>query len=382
MLAAHKSVLSLNEQSYYQALTDNAFNRCEQSDKLITPLLDDHTLPDSLRQRLLVAEADNQLKLFHYRKAAYCYHLLSTQYASLVDSSTVEDYQNSEGLWGAVADVAPQTMTIRHNEVIHFHRDKVGLIRLPVVADADTCNMVFDTGANLSVITESGAKRLHMKTFDVNLDLGNITGGSIKSSMAVADSLYIGGILLQHVIFLLLPDDMLYFEQLDYRQEGIIGEPVIAQLKEVSIGSDSTLRVPLRPSSRNYGNLALYGLTPVAQLTVGADNLVFTFDTGAAGTILYLRYFERYKAQIQQKGTARALRSAGAGGEVVERQSYRLPNWSVGLAGHIVTLPFADVNTEPVGDDKDSFYGNLGQDLFRLYNTLTINFENMYLEAK
>ncbi|OQP49876.1 hypothetical protein A4D02_27760 [Niastella koreensis] len=53
-----------------------------------------------------------------------------------------------------------------------------------------------------------------MRICPVSLDLGaGTTGQTVQSSLAVADSLWLGSVLLRHVVFLLLPDDMLFLNR-------------------------------------------------------------------------------------------------------------------------------------------------------------------------
>jgi|SRR5580700_477264 predicted aspartyl protease len=65
----------------------------------------------------------------------------------------------------------------------------------------------FDTGAELSVLTESEAKRFGLREHQASVQVGDVNGTLVKRRIAVADELAIGSNLIKHVAFLVLPDD-------------------------------------------------------------------------------------------------------------------------------------------------------------------------------
>ena len=262
-------------------------------------------------------------------------------------------------------------------------RDKIGLIQVPIMHGADTTDMIFDTGANLSVITKTAAKKLGMKIFPVKIDLASgTTGHTVKSSLAVADSLFLGEILIRNAVFLLLPDEMLNFKQQDYRQDGIIGEPIIAQLKEVTIRKDGTLTVSHQPGFHTQNNLALDGLMPIAELTTLQDSLPFRFDTGASSSVLYKPFFDRFRSYVLRNGVANKLRTGGVGGKIVETDAYTLTNFTLGIDRHLATMSRISVRSTSLNSQGDMFFGNLGQDLLRSFSSLRINFETMFVDVE
>jgi len=258
----------------------------------------------------------------------------------------------------------------------------MGLVQVPISHHQDSCNLAFDTGANLSVITETSARKLGMRIYPVKLDLASgISGQVVQSSLAVADSLYLGEILIKNAVFLLLPDEMLYFKRGNYHQQGIIGQPIMAQLKEIAIRQDGRFEIPLHPSKSAFQNLALDGLMPIAEFTVHKESLPFRFDTGAGSSVLYLPYFDRYKKNVIQHGRPHKLKSSGVGGTITETDAYAIRDFSISIANHVTKLPQIHVRTSSVGTEKDLFYGNLGLNALGQFSTLTINFESMFIEV-
>jgi hypothetical protein len=368
---------------FYQAVLDNTFNRPEKSEQAIAQFRDrfPQLLTDSLRKTLLNLEADNAIKTYQYQKAANAYRTIIGQYKT--DSSERADLENSFALWDAIAKVPPQEVIQKENAILTWRKDQIGLLLLQVNSGKDSSELVFDTGANISVITETTAKKLHMQVYAVRLDLGaGTTGQTIQSSLAVADSLWLGPILLRHVVFLLLPDDMLYFKQANYHQQGIIGEPLMAQLKQLIFYGNGRLEIPLNPVSSPYSNLALDGAMPIVEYEVKGQRLPFRFDCGASTSVLYAPFYHRFKDLVKANGKPYQLRTGGVGGTINTTDAFQLSNLAIGVSNRTFTIPKINVRTTPVGEEPDLFYGNMGLDMFGHFQQLTIDFTAMSLEVK
>jgi len=367
---------------FYQAVLDNAFNRPGWSNANIRLIRKKfpQNLNDSLRKALLNLEADNAIKTYHYQQAAGAYRSIIARCQT--DSAERADLENSIALWGAVAEVLPQEVIQHQTAVLHWHKDKIGLLQVPVNTRTDTCDLVFDTGANISVITESSANKLHMRIYPVKVDLGaGTTGQSVQSSLAVADSLWLGPILLKHVVFLLLPDEMLHLQQADYRQAGIIGEPLMAQLKQMTFYGDGRLAIPLHPLRTGRPNLALDGAMPIVEYEVKGQLLPFRFDSGASTSVLYAPFYRRFETLVKTTGKPYQLRTGGVGGTISTTGAFKLPNLAFKISGKTFLLPEISVRTTSVGQEPDLFYGNMGLDLFGKFQTLTIDFTAMRLQV-
>ncbi|WP_114941437.1 retropepsin-like aspartic protease [Mucilaginibacter endophyticus] len=381
-LAANNKSLQPADRLFYQAVLHNAFNRPKASDQVIALLRKNfkNTLKDSLRKALLNLEADNAIKNYRYQKAADTYRSIITYCKT--DRAERADLENSIALWGAIAEV-PQQQIIRHQTaILHWQKDKIGLLQVPVRRGTDTCDLVFDTGANISVITESSAKKLHMRVYPVKLDLGaGTTGQTMQSSLAVADSLWLGPVLMRHVVFLLLPDDMLEFKQAAYRQQGIIGEPLIAQLRQMSFYQDGRLEIPLNPLTNQDSNMALDGAMPIVEYTVNGQHLPFRFDSGASTSVLYEPFYKRFEKLIRASGKPYKLRTGGVGGTINTAEAFKLPEISLKVNSKAFTIREISVRTTPVGMEPDLFYGNMGLDIFCDFQKLTIDFTSMRLDV-
>ena len=82
---------------------------------------------------------------------------------------------------------------------------------LPLVAPVNVNGffgggLILDTGANLSVLCESEAKRLGLKLRETTIKLSDGSGLPSTARVAVASDLWIGGVDLKQVAFAVAPD--------------------------------------------------------------------------------------------------------------------------------------------------------------------------------
>jgi len=245
-----------------------------------------------------------------------------------------------------------------------------------------TCNgvsedFIFDTGANLSTIVESCAGLMGIKPFEDSVQVGTSTGSHVAMKLGVADSLRIGGLLFENVVFLILPDEQLSFPEINYYIRGIIGFPLMYQMKEIRIDRTGSMFVPQIPVKQNLHNLFLDGLTPVVQLISNQDTLLFNMDTGAVSSEFSKKYFDTHQEIIIEKGIKRTTKRGGAGG-MIETETHELTEVPFKIGNFQMTLPRIQVETRKYSFNED-FDGNLGQDVLMHFDEMILNFDSMYL---
>ena len=364
-------------QDYFTAFLDNVFNRNEAcvtkvDSLLITPW------PDSIKAGLLILQGDSYFKLGRYAKAAANDSLVVARYSKAVNSSTLENVMNELLIRNALRSTPPQQTTITANTTIRWTRDKIGLIDIPIMADGQRTDAIFDTRANISSISKTYAKRLHLRSLDVSYQEGaGITGAEFKVGLGIADSLHIGNILIKNAVFQVMPDSILYIAPIKYQLNLILGLPVIAQLQEIQLDKDSIMTIPQTPTENDSHNLALDGLDPVLALISDNDTLGYHFDTGASSSVLYAAFFSKYKTAILRKAFKKTQTFGGAGGSR-KKESYVLPSLRLTLGTRPVTIDSVTVFQEKI-TPGEKFYGNIGQDFMRQFNKLVLDFKYMYV---
>ena len=188
---------------------------------------------DSILVEIFDLKATNYVYNFEYKQASEIYSKILSEYSKELDSSDVKSYKNAMNIFGTFANVKPQVKHTHNTVKIASHRNKFNHLITPVKSEGVLAEFIFDTGANLSTISESQAKKMNLTLFEQNVDVGSSTQIKVQSKLAVADSLYVGDILFENVVFLVMPNEQLSFPDINYKIDGIIGFPIILQLEEV-----------------------------------------------------------------------------------------------------------------------------------------------------
>lgn len=373
LFKVNKTFLNAHEQLFILAILDNAFNRPIASNKKIA-LLNTATeeLPDTLRLKIRRIQEDNFVKLKDYDEAKQTTQKILLEFDPLLSTDTRADLRNNLKIWSALDHVKPQLIQINDDTRLKMTKDKASLKNLKVEVNGDTASFIFDTGANLSTVSESVAKRLHMDIIRADIDVDAITGIAIKADLAVCKQLKLGNINISNAIFLVFPDSALYIPQIGYQINGIIGFPVIEALQEVQLTQDDFFIVPKRPTvTKKASNLAIDGLSPL----IAIDGKHYTFDTGAENTILYAPFYETYKQHIEKYGIPTKVAMGGAGGNV------EYDGFVIQHTFHIGDKPIAlkKINLLKSKIKNETVYGNIGQDIIRQFSKMTLNFKDMFI---
>lgn len=379
--APRQEALPVYRQLYYQAFVHNFFHELSASNRDIDVLLNKYSqqLSDKELGRLLGKKIDNHVKLYEYREAHIASELLLAKYGHTLSDEDRKDVINSDIIWKGLQKVPAQRTRVRKDSRIAYKRDLAGLINIPVQFGNNTYDFVFDTGANLSVITESYAATVGLDLLQVNYKVRAVTGIDVEAGLGIAKTLQIGDITVNNVVFIVFPDSALSFAGGAYTINGIIGFPVIEQLQEVRIDKGGFITVPRHATDKGIRNFGMDELTPVIQVGVNTDTLAFTFDTGAQQTDLNQPFYHRYKAIIEATGKTYDMQQGGAGGYVTSK-AWRIPTTVFTLSGQSVSLPDLAVKTTSTNAKDKFYYGNLGQDVMSKFRELVINFKYMYVD--
>ncbi len=374
--------LSSWQNDYVHALYYNLVNNTAGSDSLIDLLMkaEVQDLNDSLKLTLLEASLHNAVNSYDYSKADDVTKEILSKYSSIYDSAEIAETKNSQLIWQAASSLSPQTCEFKSNSEIKTSRDMAGLMNIPVMMNKISTDFIFDTGANFSVVTKSYAEKLKMIILKGKIKVGSVTGEKVDSELAYTEEMQIGNMIFRNVLFLVLPDETLSFAGGLYTIDGIIGLPVIREMKEVHI-SESGLFIPKVAAKKEINNLVMDGFIPAINVVTGNDTLPFTFDTGARTTLLYKPFFEKFKSEITSKYEMEEIEVGGAGGTKTVK-GYKLKDVALSIAGSKAVLDEVSLIKEIMLDNSKYFYGNLGQDYMKQFDVMILNFESMYAEFK
>jgi predicted aspartyl protease len=376
-----KTALPEHRRLYFQAFVHNFFHELPASNKDIDLVFKKYSkqFTDKELGRLLGKKIDNHAKLYEYKEAHATSELLLAKYGSTLSEEERTDIVNSDLIWKGLEKVPAQRTRIRRDSRIGYKRDIAGLINVPVGFADSTFDFVFDTGANLSVITESYAIKAGLDVRNVVFKVRAITGIEVDAKLGIAKTLKMGDVEVENVVFIVFPDSVLSFAGGAYKIRGIIGFPVIEQLQEVRIDRTGFITVPQEAVNKPIRNFGIDELTPVIHIGVNKDSLAFTFDTGAQTTDLNEPFYDEYKAMIEATGKIYDMQQGGAGG-YTSSKAWRVPTTVFTVGGQSVSIPDLGVKTTSSNSKDRFYYGNLGQDVMSQFRELVINFKYMYVD--
>lgn len=270
-----------------------------------------------------------------------------------------------------------QTVTVKAETLIQGTRDKARLLNIPVELSGQKMDFVFDTGANLSTMTVSTANKLGLKIIESDVTVGSSTLNKVKSKLAVAPEMKIGNIVVRNAVFLVMEDKTLYFPQVDYQIHAIIGFPVIQALGKITFAKGDKLTVSVdRGRKGPIPNMLLEGMMPVVMVTHNGRKMTFTFDTGATRTTFYQMFYEAASETLRSAATPHTIRSGGAGG-MTETPGYKMKDIEIMIGEKPARFKEIEVISENKSDRSRYYYGNMGQDVIKQYDKMTIDFTAM-----
>ncbi|HEX3651625.1 MAG TPA: retropepsin-like aspartic protease [Rhizomicrobium sp.] len=259
-----------------RAQTASAFGRYEESNRILRAVLQtnlsDAPLERAARERLML----NERALFHYRAAL----------AAILPAMHSASLRNRAKLLVVLQDVPPEVLRVSAGSVI-LHLDHFGAVQ--VSSNRTLLNLGVDTGANLSVLSRSAARRagLHIRPAGYRIRLAN--GKTVYADVAAARLRFGPTVELSSVVFLVLPDSAL---RVAGRQvlDGLIGLPQLSQLGDIQFKTDGTVVLNAAHSGSIEEPIALIEGDPVVQVMFRTRRILCRIDTGSNRTVLYGKF--------------------------------------------------------------------------------------------
>ena len=224
---------------------------------------------------------------------------------------------------------APPQRVVRFKPATaRYARDKVGLPRAQVDINGHAQDSVLDTGANLSVVSASTAKRLGLRHLG-RAAVGSSSRASVAVDVAIADRLAFAGLVLEDVVFLVLDDAQLEMPVPGgYRIDAIIGFPVFRALRRVRFDHDGTLHAePGAGDAQVPGNLVLAGSDLFVDVRVGGHPAALHLDTGGNASSLSSAFARAHPDVI--RGLEQTTERLGGAGGTTERIAALWPQTEV-----------------------------------------------------
>ncbi len=373
-----KHKLPQSDSLLFSAKLEYFFNNPIQSNYSISNLLNHYSaqLSDNEKSTLLKLKLHNHVKLFEYSQATDATIELIEKHYLQFDSTEFYELKNELNIWNSLRDKPAQLVTKKEYSKI----DLIGSSKIPTFFNHSnsSVNMIFDTGANISVVTESVATSMDIKHLGSSVSVKGILGNHITAEVALASFMNFGNIELENVVLLVFPDSALYFAEADFQIFGIIGYPVISALGEIQRTRNNELIIPSVSSINSYSNLAMDYLTPIVEVVNEQDTLIFSFDTGASETWLYENYYQRNSTIIENRYKKIKINLGGIGS--TNKYQVFLIHFPLNVGGSGLELDSVVLFQKNINPDHNKYSGNLGQDVINSFDKMTLNFEQMFIQ--
>jgi hypothetical protein len=362
------------ETLFFRGMMANVFNHPEESAAFLNAYLKraGESAPKERAKVALSAMADDFIKMFQYGLAAETRANLLTLVRADLKPGEIADSERVIRFWKALQGSPPQTVTISEYTLAPI----VG--RMEVMADLGDLEVALlpDTGSSISLITRADAERLGFNILDAPIQVGTATGEGILARPAIVPEMRIGGVVIRNSLFLVVPERMLYFPEIQRQRSGTVGFPVLNAMKEITL-SRSTFTVPVHPSLGGGPDFFLDQTNPVLKVGYAGRRLYFLLDTGGFSSELYPPFFRAFRKDIVKKGIPGLAVVEGVGTQV-EIPTYLMGGLTFVLGGHEVNFGRdLVILTKPTSEESDVYDGVFGVDLLSLFSRMTINYESM-----
>ncbi|WP_182913880.1 retropepsin-like aspartic protease [Sphingobium terrigena] len=250
---------------------------------------------------------------------------------------------------------------------------------VPIAVNGMPAELIVDTDANLSFLSETAAKSMGLTIRDSAATTVGALGSASRLRITIAD-VRIGKAHLRNVAFMVLPDDASLFDTLAPNQQGALGLPVFLALEQVSWDRDGNFRIGAgHDSTRPSSPIGFDGADPIVRFSHQGTVLTGVFDTGAETTDLWQPFATAFAALLKEKGTAgmKQVRGFGGNGQVSE---VLVPEIALNYGGVTVRAAPAHVLTARTTANSDWLAGRMGLDLLRQAGRVTIDFRDNRLQ--
>lgn len=361
-------------------------------DQVIDPLVEavrtkESSLTPSQKESAFEILAQTEAKTFQYGFSAKMYRDIEEMYGAQMGNGGMHEIEEKQHLASLLEQVPAET--VRFSGDFTLERGKGELAsEYPIRIRGKEFWAQLDTGASVSLITESTAQEWKVKMLGGEATLHGYGGASFPARPAMVENLQIGSAELHTVVVFVTADANLYIKAIHRQLRAVLGFPVASVLGRLTFARDGRLTVHTGDGAKTTAGAPMWvgdgsllialGTEPVIEgntLKGGTRERLFEIDTGSGSTYLTDRYLKENHSLFQGE-PPQVARLAGAGGvhEIPAFEAHKLPLF---FGETPVLCSGQHVLTEPQGGEAESYYGVIGQDVLRLFSSYTLDFRAM-----
>ena len=300
-----------SETVFYRALVESRFGQEAAGIEHLEKFLATHP-PRDLEQPAYEELASAQLRLGRYGETARAI-AAALQVMPKTDENR-SDTENDRKLYESLRDVPPQSIEFGEDTPVEAKFNAIGSWNVPLEVNGRPAEWIFDSGANLSALTESEAARLGLRVLESTAYVQGSTDKKNALRLAVAPDLRFGRARLKNVVLLVLSDESVYIGPLKYQIRGILGFPVLRALGQVGISAKGQVHVGSNAAAVGDANLFFDDLRPIVEVRHADHRLLMFVDTGANASTGYPSFRAALTKDEIAKLTKQQDQTGGAGG--------------------------------------------------------------------
>jgi hypothetical protein len=366
------ATLGMNEENFYTFAVSCAFNRADEHAFRLRQYLETATSPWQRR------ELHRLLSWVQVRKGNFA-RALEYLAAERDPKPTDDDLAERWPLFATLARLPQQA--VLDQKACGVPCELVdGNLFVAAQVNGYPLNCMVDSGANISFMTETTARRLGMQIHPLppnQCRMLGATGAYTSFEASSAEDVRLGSFHLTNVTFLILKDAQLDFP---VSYGSAIGLTVLLALKSIcwepnghlQIGggvANSTIRAP---------NICFDDADPIIRASIHEGDLMLLLDTGSGRTTLGQPFAKRFPCYLTPSTTIERMQIHGVSGStginclVLEDITMRIGSTDLVLSpAHLLSQ-----NTIP---KSRWLCGSLGIDLLQQATRMTIDFGSMTL---
>ena len=248
---------------------------------------------------------------------------------------------------------------------------------IPLSVNGKPAAYGFDTGANLSLMSEAEATRLglHIHEATGSEYRDGASGNAVPIRFVIVDRVTLGSFELRNVAFLLIAEGALPFRELPRDKQGILGLPPLFAFRTIGWDKERILRLGFPSTLERTPNLCFDAAIPVVEGSHAGRPINGWLDTGNSTTYLTPRFLGDFRPAGAANGVRRKTVLRGVGGET-DVEVVQLPEARFTLGGADLVLRPASVLPEQQSVDRNAYHVWLGMDLLSRRKVL-IDFRSM-----
>jgi hypothetical protein len=359
---------------FYRGAVACAFNKVDEAERHFRGVFQD---PGAKEQS---AEAHGLLAHAYMRSGRYwlTYRHLSAMQKLLPD---VPGLSSSIALFSALSQYPELSAKTRHRSEVRMSQD----FFIPVAVNGKPAQYGFDSGMDISFISEAEANRLSLVIHEVSAATlrDGASGNDVPIRFAVADRLTVGGVELRNVVLTVAPRDAMPFRELPPDKQGILGTSVLVAFGSMRWTSGGSLELGFGHDRRNPAppNLCFQGVTPMVEGLFRNQRIYAWLDTGNSKTYLTQRFAKDFPDVIDDKGKPDSARLRGVGGSTAVTV-ITIPEIEFSVGHFDLKMRPAQVLPNDDRVDRSWHHVWLGMDLLGQAREVSLDFRAMTLSLK